>query len=243
MALRSVAFLNQRIAEEKYKRTLLQKAFNGWKNKARSKKPVNAIVKAIKSDPTVKTLNYNKHPNRGVKLVKSSVINSIYFGPSATLSTNITFDPAGTYGTVPGVSDWSNIVNLYDQYKVNKIKFTFRLVDTANTFQYRLLVRYNYNSNAATPTLTTMAQLDNVKEKVFTPTSPEFTYTVYPKVAVEVYNTAVLASESRQMQRMRKSDVSEPVVLYGLHLLGDTLSSTQTLYMDISMEMTFYYNK
>jgi len=155
-------------------------------------------------------------------------------GSTQTLTTYLTFDPAGTFGNnsinvAGGVStsgpaniqQWTQYANLYDQYKVNKITLHFTAIDIAdlNTGSPIMYIRYQDTYGAIAPTMTDISQQKNWVRKTFTSEHPDFTFSFVPKVQDIVDNNALISANARTPKRMVFTNTSTPVMLYGVQLV------------------------
>ena len=163
-----------------------------------------------------------------------------------------TFDPSGTYGntSVAGAGammpDWDKLIALYNFYKVNKITITFRYANVGTAIgAVPMWMRYNYEKAVTVPTLSGMTSLANCEEAYFTNDSPLYSYSFIPMVEHIVDNSAgILSSDARAIKRHDWTDVNYPATLYGFQCLCSyLLNATQTLFFEITYDVSFRYSK
>ena len=224
------------------KTSKVKKPYRRYRKSALTRRPMTVNVN---NDATVKHLNMTH--DRPVRIVKSTPIQANFLSSVTSLGQIYTFDPSGTVGSFGSIADWSALIGLYDQYKVTRIKVTWTLQDTASDSANNnriMYIRYNYNTNVATPSLANISQLTRVVEKNFTQQSPVYQYSFIPKVAQITNSANLLSSDGRELVKMKWCDVSYPVVLYGLvTYLSLALTTTQDLYVDVEYDILFRYNK
>lgn len=167
-----------------------------------------------------------------MRVTRSTLAANSISGAGVAVTQVIFFDPSGVYSNIDGaypslaMDDWANFVALYDQYKVTQIKLTYNLIPAAgaafNTQQVVLYGRYNYDG-AFAATTTTMSQLTNCKQFVFTQEEPSVTFKIYPRVEVLVFNRSNnLNTEGNHLSKMRWTDVDNPSRLLGFaHVIPD----------------------
>lgn len=211
--------------------------FGGYRRKRYAKvvKPVDVL-----NDQTVVHLNQSK-PSVA-RMVKQIALNSFNY-TNIAVAANVNFDPSGGFGAFPAVADWPSCKTLYDQYKLVKIKCTFRLSDTSSSVNpWTMYIRYNYDPSFGTPSTTSMSLLPQVVQKTFTRDSPSYEYTVYPRMQLIADAPATLASQGLVPVKSKFIDVDYPVPFLGLLYVGTAaLSATQTLYVDVSYTLDFKY--
>jgi len=159
------------------------------------------------------------------------------------------FDPSGTHGntggTIPGtpigIADWGSMAALYHQYKVAKIKLTFRAFTTATADgQYpSIITRYMYDPDYV-PGLAALQQQSNVVLTRFAPECPNATFTVYPKMLKAV---GAVAGASLQQGltyvKMPWTDCTRPISLYGFALSSELVANGFGWYMDVEYYIKF----
>lgn len=209
-------------------------------------------------DPTIRIINpFRPKPLMVQKTLTENQI--VHFNASNVLYAFI-FDPSGSYGncSVGGSSiampDWGQYTggvgtSLYNQYKVTKIKMTFRYLDTDGTSStFGLWMRYNYDPLISTPTLAGVSQLNNVKFKTFTAQSPVCQYTVYPRVHYLVQGNPTLntplttTQQSLRIAKMGWTDVNFPSQVFGMQIASAfALGAAQFLEVQVEYHVKFRY--
>lgn len=209
-------------------------------------------------DPSVQRLNGGRPQTITVK--RTNPVTQTILITSATGATGgtITFDPSGTFGNVGvggtplAMPDWSSFKACFDYYRVNGIKLTWTLAETAGTAvddpqenSPIVYYRYNYESSVVTPSLTGITQVSNCMKKVFTPTNPMTSYNIVPKVLDIVETTgSVLASQSYRLRDPGWIDVNLPAVIYGFqYFIEIQLATHQSLQLDVEYDISFKYGK
>jgi len=212
------------------------------KGKKSNRKPRVTLPK----DTSIVVLNkIREKPFRSLRSQEFRVYS--YAASSGVVSANILFDPSGVYGTNASMGnlmkDWTGLTNIFDKYKVHKIKVTFTMSDSDDLGSNAVLYcRYNYDPGFATPSFSNMSDLTRVVQKSFTNDHPVFQYTIRPKVNTLTQNAGALAAQGQQMKSMGWCDVDFPVALYGLSYYFTGTQSTQTFYIDIEYDISFKYN-
>lgn len=163
------------------------------------------------------------------------------------------FDPSGLYSNVDGsypsgaMDDWSSFIAIYDQYKVTKIKMTYNLIQPTgvpfNTEHIVLYARYNYDSDFVATT-TTMSQLTNCKQFVFTQEEPSVSFKIYPRVDVLVFNRSNnLATEGCHISKMRWTDVHKTTRILGFAHVIPNLPTGWEIAVTCEYTVAFKYQR
>lgn len=169
------------------------------------------------------------------------------------------FDPSGTYSTFAGATagalaampDWTSLVGIFDQYRVNYVKVRWSVVSTnasipVDDANVTMLSRYNYEAAVVTPTYSGMMNTSGVKRKAFCSQSPMLEDLVYPKYLLDVRNTGVLSAQGAAVAKPTEFlDVNNPCQLWGYQfVLGNGIpDATTKLWADIEYNVTFKYDK
>jgi len=143
--------------------------------------------------------------------------------------------------------DWSSIINLYNRYKMIRVKYTFTCQPSSPSgtlFSYdlpKMMVRYNYDSNLTTAGIAIkMQEIPNVKQFQFTPDKTTFSYTYYPRCIEPVYLSSI--STGYKLAKQQYIDVQYgSVPHYGIMWYIDTLATGISISYDISWEVAFKY--
>lgn len=185
--------------------------------------------------------------NKIYRCSKSVTVDSYTIAPSSGASAvSVMIDPSGTYGTGPcslTMIDWNNLKLIFDQYKVNKVKFTFRVADTAaDGNSLTMYCRYNYDLNFGSPNMTTLSDIPRVVQKQFTTDFPSYSYTVYPRQDVVLYNSGVLANNGHWIKKMGWCDVNNPVQLLGFLYYITPTNANQTVFINVEYDISFRMN-
>jgi len=185
------------------------------------------------------------------------------------------FDPSGVIVSVPylagnlnnlvanmpnvpynGVTEFASFVQVFDQYKINKIKLHIKAIDTDNSLALKsptIYMRYNYDYNNSTAInyiaagtapqnsyIKTVMDMTDVKAHQFTPEHPVIDYTIFPRV--QKTQGYVGGAISQQIAKMPWTDVNAPVAVLGFILVGDGLYTGQTLTVDLEYDISFRYS-
>lgn len=193
------------------------------------------------------TVLYNRVSNAKVLTVSKTVFAVFNYVPSSAAGgVSVKFDPSGLYGTNTvgqQMPDWFSFVAVFDQYRVNSVKLTWRIKDTSNAGTDCLLWgRYNSDGEFPTPALTNLQELPNVKMHTFTNEAPYCSWTIYPRVRGMIYNGAgTYSTAGRAVHKMQWTDVDAPTELWGYVFYFTGTDSTQTLSCDFTFNVSFKY--
>lgn len=194
-------------------------------------------TRSIGPQKVIRTCNYSL--TYGVNFTNSSPAAAFIFDPSGT------YGNTSTAGTGLAMPDWTSLVNLYDFYRVNNIKITFRYANTGALIgSVPMWMRYNYEGSVVTPTIAGVTSLAQVHEVNFNNDNPMYSYSFKPCQRKLVDNAAVLASEGRAIEPHGWTDVNFPVELWGFQCITSyALATTQTLFFEIEYDVDFKYAK
>jgi len=155
-------------------------------------------------------------------------------------------------GGVTGANmpDWTNILTLYNRYKIKSVSYTFNVQSTGSasliSFDLpKLYIRYNYDSNLSAGLLgvnilAKMQEVPHVKQFQFTPEHTSFTYKFYPKCIEPVYLSSV--STGYKLARPQYIDTQYGTVPhYGIMYYFDFVASGIKITQDIQYEIAFKY--
>lgn len=168
-------------------------------------------------------------------------------------ATTMVFDPSGLYGNTSfgrgglTMTDWASCTGLYNFYRVKYVKIIARYHDStllSSNINYPLWLRYNYEPSVTVPSLAGVTSLSRVMLKTFTKDKLTVSYTLYPKVAFDLQNGAILASQGKGMKSQPWTDVNFPAQLYGFQMISDeTLPPNATIFFEITYGVQFKYSK
>lgn len=176
-------------------------------------------------------------------------------GPLTSYFTGASFDPSGTLGattfgsianaaSLPG---WGRITAIFDQYKLNWIKFVFTLVPASNTVHdppsnpLGTSIRLRYQYDLALPNdSVAFSTLPEVVEHRFTPEAPVFSYKVYPRELVPAVNSAGVIT-GNSVSHHTWTDCEEPVPLYGVYAWIQNLAVDYQITVDVMYNCSFRY--
>lgn len=178
-------------------------------------------------------------PQRIVKTSLSSISGNQMVGAGAS----ITVLGGALMGSMP---DFSNIANLFNRYKMNKVTYTFNVQATGNATLYtydlpKIAVRYNYDSNLASANVQSRIQeVNNFKQFQFTPDKTSFSYTYYPRCIEPVYLSAI--ASGYKVAKQQYIDVQYSTVPhYGIMWFVDNLATGLIITYDITWDVSFKY--
>lgn len=183
---------------------------------------------------------YNKRPHQLFRTLKT--VYSAVTITGANLSVG-----AVRNETVSTVADWSNIATLFNRYKLNKVKYTFTLIDTGatnftNTRMPEISLRYNYDSNLTSggvaPSL--IQQMNNINTFQMTPDRTRIEYTIHPHTIGPVYLSAV-SSAYKLNPKLYIDSTYNTVPHYGLLYYIDYLATGFTMQIDIEYDLSLKY--
>jgi len=189
----------------------------------------------------------NVAPTGGMR-VKGLLLDSYVFGAGSGIGGNFNFDPSGTYGIHAGatIPMWSNMVALFDEYKVNKIVCTFKYTPTDQSEDIvACQVFFCQNRDpAVVGTRTDLTRATNVFHHVFTPENPMCKIELTPYVFDAVYNAGALAAYGRTPHIMGWQDCDVPAQIYGMLANADVPTGTlvnATLKISYEYDVSFRY--
>lgn len=211
-----------------------------------------------RKSPRRPTKGRKRTAKRTVRVAQLNTINPQIPKPQVFRKTAIsTLSGASIIGTGVGVPiiggalassmpDWSNIITLYNRYKMLKVTYTFNLQGTGGNTLFtldlpKMLVRYNYDSNLTAAAVHARLQdVANVKQFQFTPQQTSFSYTYYPRCVEPVYLS--LTATGYKLARQQFIDVQYGTVPhYGIMWYLDNLATGLQLTYDVSYETAFKY--
>lgn len=206
---------------------------------------------AVRSNPVLGGQTQIINPQAAmpmVTLAKTIVAyGGIQNGAGADLSLGLIFDPSGTYDTATTpMPDWTNIRQLYDQYKVNSITVTATYYGSGSqTAPLNIFGRYSYDRNflTLTPTIALMREMQNVKVHTFTPDCPKVSWKILPQMGLVTTDPGVLSSQGHSMHRADWIDINYPCELYGFAAVAQALPSGVHIEYDVEYNVSFRCNK
>jgi len=155
-------------------------------------------------------------------------------------------------GGVTGANmpDWTNILTLYNRYKILKVTYTFNVqpLGAGGLVSFdlpKLFIRYNYDSNMSagllgSNILTKCQEVNNTKQFQFTPEHTTFSYTFYPKCIEPVYLSSV--ATGYKLAKPQYIDTQYGTVPhYGIMYYFDFVATGIKITQDISYEIAFKY--
>lgn len=148
--------------------------------------------------------------------------------------------------SIASMPDISDFVNVFDEYKINKITWTFtlKLVTTSTTLDDhtmpKLLVRYNYDSNltSASATFAAMQELNDVLSYQFTPQKTQIKYEFSPKTVTPVY-LSLVATGYKTNPATWISTQYTGVPHYGIQIAIDYLAAGLIVEIDQEWDVSF----
>ena len=185
---------------------------------------------------------YNRNVSPTTKFVRTYFSQGSITGADASYGTNYAIQ-------ADAMPDWSVISALYNRFRLDKVTYTFTLIDpsvsTPNLVTARLpelLMRYNYDSGAPTPTGTTMGALGNVVSTKLTLDQNRVSYTWIPKTVSPLY--LGLTTSGYKLNAPLFIDVAYGgVPHYGMSLVVDFLAAGLTILIDVEYHVTMRYEK
>lgn len=142
--------------------------------------------------------------------------------------------------------DWASIIQIYNRYKMLKVKYTFNLQGTGGNTLFtidlpKMIIRYNYDSNlTAAGVHAKLQDVANVQQFQFTPQQTSFSYTYYPRCVEPVYLSTV--ATGYKLARQQYIDTQYGAVPhYGIMWYLDNLATGLILTYDVSYETAFKY--
>jgi len=193
----------------------------------------------IKNDDTLQILNRGRQPVYTFK--KTLLVNNVS-GTGVNVPLILTFNPA----TLP---DYTSFAGLYDQMKVNYLKYRFSLTTletTDNAIIPYVYCRYSWDRDlvVATVSETWFRQQRNVVKKSFPAGQSQnvFEYTILPKVMHAVINDFDVNGNVISAYVPRKSgwfDMESPPLHYGLALLFPNLTAGQNINIEVEVGASF----
>jgi len=217
----------------------------------RMRKPVRRPRRKMNRKPKRKTafkvgqsLNYNATNSKVVKFVKTALYSvngtNNYTGTGSAIS----FIGGALPSSMP---DWTNIIDLFNRYKLRKVTYTFNLTTTTGNNGLdgerlpKMYVRYNYNSNLPVlQVINQMQETPNVKVHQFTADKTQFSYSYYPRCLEQVYLSGI--TTGYKVAKQQYIDVTYgSVPHYGIMWYVDTLSTGLQINYDITWECDFKY--
>lgn len=191
----------------------------------------------------------NQNVGRLGNLTTMNNIESKQFTVSTTSLGHTTINGSNASASAYLVNDithlpnYSTYLQLFDRYKIHRIKATFKWVDTDDSVKqladYRtpqIFMRYNYDSNAATGTQA--VDLKNSKRVVLTPEKQMVTYTWIPKTVSPVYLSSV-ATGYKQNPPTWIDGTYTGVDHYGLSYYIDYLPVQTSIVIDLELTVSF----
>lgn len=148
--------------------------------------------------------------------------------------------------TIASMPDIADFVNVFDEYKINKITWTFtlKLVTTSTSLEDhtmpKMLVRYNYDSNltSASATFPIMQELNDVLGYQFTPQKTQIKYTFSPRTVTPVY-LSLVATGYKTNPATWISTQYTGVPHYGIQIAVDYLASGLIIEVDQEWDVSF----
>lgn len=202
-------------------------------------------------DTTVRILNTGPAMKTRIQRTVNQGLTQQFTNVNLAGGTALVFDPSGTFGNTStalgplAMSDWTSLIAVFNQYKVNKITVNFNYeTQGALVGAVPLYINKNYERNVTAPTVAGLCALSNTVLKNFSPESSRYSYSFVPKCGFLLDNVGVIATEGRSVQNMPWTDVTLPVELFGLQFVGPyTLATSQFLFLDITYDVSFRYSK
>lgn len=186
----------------------------------------------------------NRKTTKVVKITKTDLYFNLINGGGASIAQNIQYQLAN-------IPDNTNYRNCYRQYKILKIKNIFRLDNvelTDNAIVPRMFIRYNYDFTPATPTPSSMQEMNNLRVMMFTNTDRVHSYTVYPRLMDLSYisglsNTGSLLTYGTEVTKPKWTNVDDAAVLnFGLSYYIDNLPTGMNIAHEVEYTVLFKDN-
>lgn len=206
------------------------------------------------------TTTMNVHKDRIGYFQKSFVANTSA-GAGVGVSSLSSFDPSGTLATSAGTAlnfgggaivypDWAALTALYDQYKITRIRVTMTGIPngavagaTLDTDPADVLMRYCYDPTVALSTAACY-QMPSIKRHLFTTANPTVSFDVIPYMQRVTYDPgAALAASGFEIVPFDWIDVDNPALCWGALYLATVLQSGISIRIDVTMDISFRYNR
>jgi len=139
----------------------------------------------------------------------------------------------------------SEFTNLFDSYKIDKVVVKFQAVGVqqisseysngagAVSYQPRTYTAVDYDDDTVPTALTELTQYSNCKQRL---AGRNFSITIRPKVAVQVYRSAVLTAYANPDKTVKLDCAYSDVPHFGLKFAMTQTSTNNQFNYDVSME-------